>query len=116
MGKHAGLVTRVFYKLLAAAAVLSLSIPISWALASNAVAGLLGSPPPEMGKQQTTFLWDGAAAVKGRPKAWRFTYTGTHIPATPTVRFYVSPLGKVLRAEPPDVALRIKIWHQKGFN
>lgn len=116
MGKHPGFVTRLFFRAVMVAAAVGLLVPISWAIASNTVAGVLGSPPPEMGDQQTTFLWDGAAQVKGRPKAWRFTYVRTHIPATPTVRFYVSPLGKLLRTEPPDLVLRIKVWHQKGFN
>lgn len=116
MGKHSGLVTRLFFRAGMVAAACGVVAFISWAMASNTVAGVLGSPPPEMGDGQTTFLWDGAAQVTGRPRAWRFTYVRTQIPATPTVRFYVSPLGKLLRTEPADLGLRIKVWRQKGFS
>jgi len=117
MGRFAGLGSRLFFRLIVVVMVAGVVAGISWAVASNTVAGVLGSPPPEMGNSATTFLYKGVTSIKGLPKAWRFTYFGTHIPGTPNVRFYVSPLGKLLKVEPPDLADRLKLWQKsKGFN
>ena len=87
----------------------------SWALAYNSVATLLGDPPPQMGVQTTTFLWDGLSDVEGNPRAWRFAYTPTLIPGAPNVRIYVTPLGTVVRTEPADLAARVRVLHNKGY-
>jgi len=107
---------RLLFRALMVAAVAGVLGAVSWALAANTVAGVLGSPPPDMGDRQTVFLWRGAAEFAGRPRVWRFTYAGTQIPATPRVRIYVSPLGKLLRTDPADLGFRIKVWKMKGFS
>src|SRR5712675_310988 len=104
MARSAGLVSRLFFRLVMVAIACAVVTGVSWAIASNTVEGVLGSPPPEMGSSATLFLWNGIPGMKGLPKAWRFTYIGTHIPGTPNVRFFVSPLGKLLKTEPVDLA------------
>ena len=82
----------------------------SWALAYNGVANLLGDPPPQMGSQTTTVLWDGHI-----PSEWCFAFYPTLIPGAPSVRIYVSPLGRVVWTEPADLAARVKVMHDKGY-
>ncbi len=67
----------------------------SWALAYNGVATLLGDPPPQMGIQTTTFLWDGLTQMEGAPRVWCFAYYPTLIPGAQSVRIYVTPMGRV---------------------
>lgn len=82
----------------------------SWALAYNGVATLLGDPPPQMGSQTTTIIWDGRV-----PQEWCFAYGPTLIPGAPSVRIYVSPFGRVVWTEPADLAARVKVLHDKGY-
>ena len=82
----------------------------SWALAYNGVATLLGDPPPQMGTQTTTFLWDGYV-----PREWCFAFAPTLIPGAPSVRIYVSPIGRVVWTEPADLAERVKTLHNTGY-
>ena len=81
------------------------------AAAQVAVGTLLGSPPPEMGTQSTTFLWQGMARLPGHPRVWRFAFGPTQIPGAPTVRIYVTPLGRVVETEPADLEARLKALH-----
>jgi len=107
----AGLVK--FILLLAACA--ALVVGVSWALAYNRVAQLLGDPPPQMGAQTTTFLWDGMPQVAGQPRVWSFAYAPTLIPGARNVRIYVSPLGQLVQTEPDDLAARVKRFHATGY-
>ena len=93
----------------------ALAAGVSWALAYNSVGTLLGSPPPQMGTQTTTFLWEGMADLEGHPRVWSFRFSPTRIPGAPRVRIYVSPLGRVVRTEPPDLAARVKAFHNTGY-
>ena len=83
----------------------------SWAAALLAVGTLLGSPPPEMGTQSTTLLWQGAPELRGHPRVWRFAFGPTRIPGAPTVRIYVTPLGRVAETQPVDLEARVKALH-----
>jgi hypothetical protein len=87
----------------------------SWALAYNGVATLLGDPPPQMGIQQTTFLWNGLTQMEGAPRVWSFAYYPTLIPGAQSVRIYVTPLGRVILTEPGDLAARVKKVHATGY-
>lgn len=87
----------------------------SWGLALHRVDVLLGDPPPEMGTQTTTFLWDGMPQVEGHPKVWSFAFSPTRIPDTRNVRIYVSPLGRVVQMEPADLVARVKVFHSTGY-
>jgi hypothetical protein len=87
----------------------------SWGLALHRVDVLLGDPPPKMGTQTTTFLWDGMPQVEGHPRVWRFAFAATVIPGARSVRIYVTPLGKVLQTEPADLAARVKVFHSTGY-
>ena len=115
MGKHQGLVTRLFFKLVMVAAACGVVVLVSWALAYNAVSGVLGAPPPDMGNTATVLLWKGSQ-LPGHPRAWRFTFGPTRVPNTPTARIYVGLFGGVLRTEPEDLPARIKAMQGKGFN
>jgi len=115
MGKHAGLVTRLFFRLVMVAAAAGVAVLISWALAYNAVSNVLGAPPPDMGNTATVLLWQGATSLPGHPRAWRFTFGPTRVPNTPNARIYVSLLGGLLRTEPEDLPARLKAMHGKGF-
>jgi hypothetical protein len=102
---------RLFWLTLMAAFGAALLAGASWAGAYTAVGMLLGAPPPEMGTQSTTFLWDGAPELTGHPRVWRFAFGPTVIPGAPSVRIYVTPFGHVLVTEPADLEARIKAMH-----
>jgi hypothetical protein len=102
---------RLFWLTVMAAFGAALVAGASWAGAYTAVGKLLGSPPPEMGTQSTTFLWNGMPQVPGHPRVWRFAFGPTRIPGAPTVRIYVTPLGHVVTTEPADLEARIKLLH-----
>jgi hypothetical protein len=107
----AGLIKFILLLAVAAAVV----VGISWTLAYNRVAQLLGDPPPQMGAQTTTFLWDGMPQVAGNPRVWRFAYSPTLIPGARNVRIYITPLGQVVQTEPADLAARVKKVHDTGY-
>lgn len=88
---------------------------VSWTLAYNRVAQLLGDPPPQMGKQTTTFLWDGLPGVAGQPRVWSFAFSPTLIPGARNVRIYVAPLGRLVETVPSDLAARVKVLHNTGY-
>ncbi|HYT71099.1 MAG TPA: hypothetical protein VEK78_06920 [Gemmatimonadales bacterium] len=102
---------RLFWLTVMAAFAAALLAGASWAGAYAAVGTLLGSPPPEMGTQSTTFLWRGMPQRPGHPRVWRFAFGPTRIPGAPTVRIYVSPLGRVVQIEPADLEARVKLLH-----
>jgi hypothetical protein len=102
---------RLFWLMVGAAFIAALLAGASFAGAYTAVGSLLGSPPPEMGRQSTTFLWEGTPQIPGSPRVWLFTFGPTRIPGAPTVRIYVSPLGRVVRTEPADLEARVTLLH-----
>jgi hypothetical protein len=102
---------RLFWLTLVAAVGVALLLGASWAIAYNTVANLLGDPPPYMGRQSTTLLWQGAPELPGHPRVWRFAFGPTLIPGASTVRIYVTPLGHLLDAEPADLEVRVKALH-----
>src|SRR5437764_1482521 len=69
---------------------------------------LLGEPPPDMGTQSTTFLLPGSPAAPGHQWMWRFAFGPTRIPGAPTVRIYVTPLGRVVETEPGNLQALLK--------
>lgn len=87
----------------------------SWGVALHRVDVLLGDPPPKMGTQKTTFLWDGMPQVAGHPRVWLFAFGPTVIPGAQTVRIYVTPIGRVVQTEPSDLAGRVKVFHSTGY-
>ena len=101
---------RLFRLSLLVALVAALAAGASWALAYNGVANLLGDPPPQMGAQTTTVLWDGHV-----PREWCFAFAPTLIPGAPSVRIYVSLVGRVEGTEPADLAERVKALHATGY-
>jgi hypothetical protein len=102
---------RLIWMVLMAALVAALLYGASWVAAYAKVADLLGSPPPEMGTQKTTFLWHGVPQLRGHPRGWRFAYGPTHIPGAPSVTIYIGLAGKVLLTEPGDLESRVKLLH-----
>ena len=108
--------TRWFIRTCVLAASLGVVVLISWAIAFSTLGDVLGAPPPNMGDQATTLLWKGATQLPGHPRAWCFTFGPTRIPGAPDVRIYISPLGRLLRTEPADLAARLKVIHAQGFN
>ena len=106
---------RLFRLALLLALVAAVVVGVSWALAYNGVATLLGDPPPQMGVQTTTFLWDGLPQVEGAPRVWSFAYYPTLIPGAQSVRIYVTPTGHVVQTEPADLAARMKKVHATGY-
>ena len=102
---------RLFWLTVMAAFGAALLAGASWAAAVSAVGTLLGSPPPEMGTQSTTFLWRGMPRLPGHPRVWRFAFGPTQIPGAPTVRIYVTPLGRVVETEPADLEALVQALH-----
>jgi hypothetical protein len=84
---------------------------VSWIVASTTVGSLLGEPPPDMGTQSTTFLWHDTPEMPGHPFLWRFAFGPTRIPGAPTVRIYVTPLGRVVDMEPGNLPALLKASH-----
>ncbi len=93
----------------------ALLVGASWAAAYTSVGRLLGAPPPVMGKQTTTLLWQGARQLRGHPRAWRFAFGPTVIPGAPSVLIYVAPTGRILRTEPADLPTRLSSFHNTGY-
>jgi hypothetical protein len=101
---------RLFWWTIIAAFAAALLAGASWAAAFYAVGNLLGSPPPAMGTQTTTFLWDGMPQLPGHPRVWRFAFGPTQIPGAPTVRIYVSPFGRVVQTQPDNLEALLKAF------
>jgi hypothetical protein len=106
---------RVFWLLVMFAFGAALVAGASWALAYSSVDTLLGSPPPQMGTQSTTFLWDGLPRAPGHPRVWRFAFAPTLIPGAPSVRIYVSPTGRVVQTEPANLPELLNDFRRKGY-
>lgn len=101
---------RLFWWTVLAAFAAAVLVGASWVGASMAVGSLLGSPPPEMGHESTRFLWHGLPNVPGHPRVWRFAYGPTMIPGAPSVRIYVTPLGRVVETEPANLEALLKAF------
>src|SRR3989440_12714831 len=97
---------RLFWLTVMAAFVAALLAGASWAAALMAVGTLLGAPPPEMGTQSSTFLWQGAPQLAGHPRVGGFSFGATGIPGAPPVRIYFTPLRPVAGTEAADLAGR----------
>jgi hypothetical protein len=106
---------RLFWLLVMAGFAAALLAGASWALAYASVDTLLGSPPPQMGTQTTTFLWDGLPRVRGRPRVWRFAFSPTLIPGAPSVAIYVSPTGQIIETEPATLPELLKEFRRRGY-
>ena len=101
---------RLFWLTLMAAFAAALLAGASWAGATFAVGSLLGAPPPVMGTQTTTFLWNGMPQLPDHPRVWLFAFGPTQIPGAPTVRIYVTPLGRVVETEPANLEALLKAF------
>lgn len=106
---------RLFWLLVTLAIVGAVLAGVSWLAAYTAVAKFLGTPPPEMGKTTTTFLWDGVPKVRDHPRAWRFAFGPTLIAGAPRAQIFVSPTGQILRTDPADLAARIKVFRTPPY-
>src|SRR5438309_10333475 len=102
---------RLFWLTVMAAFGAALVVGVSWVAAYTAVANVLGAPPPEMGTQSTALLWQGAPELPGNPRVWRFAFGPTRIPGAPTVRIYVTLLGRVVATQPADLEARVQLLH-----
>ena len=104
-------VARLFWWTVLAGFAAALLAGVSWVVASTTVGSLLGEPPPNMGTESTTFLWHGTPEAPGRQLLWRFAFGPTRIPGAPTVRIYVTPLGRVVDTEPGNLRALLKAFH-----
>ena len=93
----------------------ALAVGGAWSAADTAGGKLLGTPPPQMGTQTTTLLWQGAPDLPGNPRAWLFAFGPTRIPGAPRVQIYVSPTGDIIRTEPADLAARLQAFHRPAY-
>ena len=105
---------RLFWMTLMVAFAGALLLGASWAAAFYTLGDLLGAPPPEMGRQSTDLLWQGAPELPGHPRVWRFAFGPTRIPGAPAVRIYVNPFGQLVKTEPADLAERVKLM-ERGY-
>jgi hypothetical protein len=101
---------RLFWLVLMLACAAALAAGVSWITASVAVNSLLGSPPPQMGNQSSSFLWDGMPQLPDHPRVWRFAFGPTQIPGAPSVQIYVTPLGRIVETEPGNLAALLKAF------
>ena len=101
---------RLFWWMVIAAFGAAVLAGVSWVVASATVSSLLGEPPPDMGTQSTTFLWEGSREAPGHQWLWRFAFGPTRIPGAPTVRIYVTPLGGVVGTEPGNLQALLKAF------
>ncbi len=106
---------RLFWLLLVAALVALLVTGVSWALAYSSVGTLLGSPPPQMGTQQTTIQWHGITDPRKDPPVWRFAFAPTRIPGASTVRIYVNPWGKIVQTDPADLEAKLQAFRRSPY-
>jgi hypothetical protein len=110
-----GNMARLFWFLLIAAFAAMLVMGASWAVAYNSVGGLLGSPPPEMGKQSTSIQWQGLSQLREHPPVWRFAFAPTRIPGAAAVRIYVNPWGKIVSTEPADLEAKLRACRRSPY-
>ena len=106
---------RLFWFLLMAAFVALLVSGASWALAYNSIGTLLGSPPPQMGKQSTSVQWHGIGGLREHPPVWRFAFSPTRIPGASAVRIYVNPMGRIVSTEPADLEARLRAFRRTPY-
>jgi len=104
----------LFWRTLMVAGAAALLLGASWVTAYTVVGNMLGSPPPDMGVQSTTLLWQGAPELAGHPRVWRFAFSPTRVPGAPSVRIYVTLYGHVMDTEPADLPDRLKVF-QRGY-
>lgn len=109
------MIARFIWFLLMLALVAALLAGASWMAAYYRVGDLLGAPPPEMGRQSTTFVWRGLSNLRGHPRAWRFDFGPTHIPGAPNVRIYVSPTGALIATDPENLQGLLNDFRRKGY-
>jgi hypothetical protein len=103
---------RLFWLLLIAGFVALLVTGVSWTIAYNSVGDVLGSPPPEMGDQNTTIQWHGLSRLREDPPVWRFAFGPTRIPGASRVWIYVNPWGKVVKTEPADLDAKLRAFRR----
>lgn len=106
---------RLFWLIIMVALVGALLIGVSWAAAYSTVGNMLGAPPPQMGTQTTTFLWQSLPKVRENPAVWRFAYGPTVIPGASAARIYVGLWGSLVRTEPADLESRITAFRRPTY-
>lgn len=79
---------------------------------ARAAAGKIVGPNDALSGRSVRFAWNGAAGVRGRPRAWVFTYASSRVPGLKSARIVVSPTGSVLLMSPPDLDIRIERWQR----
>jgi hypothetical protein len=80
----------------------------SYVGARTTAAKFLGPRAPNLGARTVQFAFDGVQQLPGHPRAWVVSYGPTSIPGAGTIRFYISPVGKILRVYPPDLEQRLE--------
>jgi len=88
----------------------------SWAAATFAVGTLLGAPPPRMGEERLSFEYRGVQRLRGHPIAWVFRYGPTSLPGARGVSIYVSPTGRLIDTDPPNLPDLVEAFQQGRLN
>ncbi len=81
-------------------------------LGARATAGGLLGPNPPVGSRSIDFAFGGVATLRGNPRAWVFTYRSSQLPGVSGVRVYVSPTGKLIATDPPDLQRRLEAYER----
>jgi hypothetical protein len=104
-------VSKIFKWLLVLAFVSSLLAGGSYAAARVTVGKFVGSKPPLSGRT-TTFSFGGVQKLRGNPRVWVVTYSRSELPGVPRATFYVTPTGKLIAVDPPDLDVRLETWYK----
>lgn len=102
-------------KLLKLLAVLALIVGLLTAasyLGARATAGGVLGPNPPVGERSIDFAFGGVSNLRGNPRAWVFTYRTSRLPDVSGVRVYVSPTGKLLGTDPPNLEQRLETYER----
>lgn len=103
---------RIVKWLVGLSAVLGALTVMSYA-GARVAAGKVVGPHRALSGRTIELAWKGAPELRGRPRAWVFTYVSSQMPGVSWARIYVSPTGKVLATTPHDLAERVYSWELK---
>ncbi len=100
---------KLFKWLLALAFISSLLAGGSYAAARVTVGKFVGPKPPLSGRSMT-FSFGGVQKLRGTPRAWIITYDRSQLAGVRRATFYVSPTGRLIAVDPPDLDIRLETW------
>ncbi len=93
------------------ALLLCLLVAGSYAGAQFKARQFLGPHSPISGPS-STFAYRGVDDLRGKPRAWVFTYSQIRLAGVRGVRIVVSPTGDILSVRPPDLADRLEVYRR----